>query len=72
MMGHRGKLIDGDEWDALTRRRHFVCWRVGERKRIKNKYWRRQRRAARQITRLQKGEFNGRTETRKQNLENEY
>ena len=44
MMGHRGKLKSGDEWDGLTRARHWHIWRAGDRKAIKRGYNRRQRR----------------------------
>lgn len=38
MMGHRDRLIDGDEYDALTRGgRRVHRWRSGERRRIKRK-----------------------------------
>ena len=45
MMGHRGRLINGDEWDALSPWKRFLHWRPGERKRIKRGYNRRQRQA---------------------------
>ncbi len=35
MMGHKEKMIDGDECDGLT------PWKPGERKRIKHKFNRR-------------------------------
>jgi hypothetical protein len=47
MMGHRGELKDGDEWDALTRARRFYHWRPGELRAIKRRYNKRQRKEAR-------------------------
>jgi hypothetical protein len=47
MMGHRGKLKTGDEWDAFTNWRKVVFWQRGELKRIKRRYAKRQRRAGR-------------------------
>lgn len=45
MMGHRDKLIDGDEWDALTRGgRRVHSFRPGVRKQVKRKVNRRARR----------------------------
>lgn len=56
MMGHREKLISGDEYDALTRWHHYLCWRPGERKYFKRKVNRR----IRAKTRLElKGIING-------------
>lgn len=37
-----------DEYDALTRWRHFLHWRAGERKRIKRGYNRRERRTTKE------------------------
>jgi hypothetical protein len=45
MMGHRARLSGGDEWDALTRGKRYHRWRCGERKWIKRKLSKRQRRA---------------------------
>ncbi len=49
MMGHRAKLINGNEWDALTKARHRYCYtgRAGVVKWVKQKYNRRQRRLGR-------------------------
>lgn len=38
----------GAEWDAVTRWRHLLTWRPGERKAIKARMNRRERRAWRQ------------------------
>lgn len=49
MMGHRGKMINGDEMDAFTRRqrpRHSRRWRQGRLEKIKRRYNKRQRKAA--------------------------
>lgn len=63
MMGHRGKMIDGDEMDAFTRKqrpRHSRRWRHGRLGKIKRRYNKRQRKAAkiqiekRQVTHVQK------------------
>lgn len=43
-MSHRDKLIDGDEWDAVTGWRRVFLWRPGRRRWIKNKINRRARR----------------------------
>ena len=48
MMGHRGKLKSGEEWDALTGWRRYYHWHPGQRKRIKRGYNKRMRKAARQ------------------------
>ncbi len=46
MMGHREKLISGDEWDAMTKGgRRVHRFRAGVRKRIKRKLNKRARRA---------------------------
>lgn len=44
MMGHRAKLVGGDEYDALTRARRLYRFRPGEIKRIKRKFHKRMRR----------------------------
>ncbi len=46
MMGHRDKLKDGDEYDAVTSFRRFLLWLPGRRRWIKNKINRRARREA--------------------------
>lgn len=46
-MAKRIPMIDGDEMDALTRWKKYLIWRAGERKRIKTKYNRRERRQMR-------------------------
>jgi|GEM_PF-6083279 len=38
-------MISGDEVDALTRWRKYLKWRAGERKRVKQKYNRRERKS---------------------------
>ena len=38
-------MISGDEVDALTRWRKYLKWRSGERKRVKQKYNRRERKS---------------------------
>ncbi len=47
MMGTRAKLVDGDEWDALTRGRKYHGWRAGMIRLIKRRFWKRQRKMAR-------------------------
>lgn len=46
MMGRKQKL-SGEESDAVTGWRKLICWRPGERSRIKRKLNKRQRKAAR-------------------------
>jgi hypothetical protein len=43
MMGHRIPLVSGDEYDALTRGRHYLHWKPGDRRKIKRRYRRRER-----------------------------
>lgn len=43
-MARRIPMIDGDEYDALTPWRKYIRWRAGERRRIKRRYNRRDRR----------------------------
>ena len=43
-MARRIPMIDGDEYDALTPWRKYTRWRAGERRRIKRRYNRRDRR----------------------------
>lgn len=46
-MGNRGSA-DGTEYDAFCRRsRRMICWRRGELHRVKRRYNKRQRKAAR-------------------------
>lgn len=48
MMGRRQVLKSGDEQDAVTRWRHLLAWRAGDRRRIKrrlNRRWRQELRA---------------------------
>ena len=45
-MAKRIPMIDGDEMDAMTPARKIQKWRAGERRRIKTKYRRRERRKA--------------------------
>jgi hypothetical protein len=50
MMGRRERLIDGDEWDALTRGgRRVHRFRAGSRARVKRKFNKRSRQSARKI-----------------------
>lgn len=42
------KQKGGDEVDAFTRWKHMLVWKAGERKRIKRKYHRRNRKHARE------------------------
>ena len=46
MMGHREKMVSGDEYDGLTGCKRYLRWKSGERKRIKRRFWKRQRRIA--------------------------
>jgi len=55
MMGHKEMLIDGDEYDALTRWRKYFDWRAGVRKKTKRKFNKRQRNETRQAMRNSKG-----------------
>jgi len=48
MMGHRGKLKSGAEYDALTHwRSRILHWKPGETKQVKRKYNKRQRKQSR-------------------------
>jgi len=49
MLGHRGKIKGGGEWDVFTRWRRWMCYtrRPGVCKAIKRKFNRRQRKLAR-------------------------
>lgn len=42
-MGHREKLKGGDEYDLLTRARRFYHSKKGVLKKVKRKFWKRQR-----------------------------
>lgn len=46
MKGRRIKLVDGDEFDALTKARHWFHWRPGQRSRVKRRVRRRERHQA--------------------------
>lgn len=46
MMGHKGKLKGGDEYDALTSWYKVLHWRPSQRKAIKRKFNKRQRKNA--------------------------
>lgn len=46
MMGHRQRLIDGDEHDAVTGWRRYLRWRPGERSAVKRRIRRRERHEA--------------------------
>ena len=52
MMGHRGKMIDGDEYDGLTRWKRYYHWKPGERKQLKRKYNKRDRGQYRRLERM--------------------
>lgn len=54
-MGHRGKMIDGDEMDAFNSRRQRRHWGQGRLKGIKRRFNKRQRKAAK--TNLDSGEL---------------
>lgn len=45
-MGHRDKLIDGDEYDAVSGWRRYLKFKPGQRKAAKNAINRRDRRRA--------------------------
>jgi hypothetical protein len=48
MMGHKEKLVSGDEQDALSvRSKRFLAWAAGVRKAMKAKFNRRARKQAR-------------------------
>ena len=48
MPRYRVPMSSGDEYDALTKWRHSLHWRAGERARIKRGYRRRERRVLKQ------------------------
>ena len=41
------KMVKGDEYDAFTGWRHVIAWRAGQRRAIKRRVNRRERREAR-------------------------
>lgn len=43
MMGHKEKLKSGDEYDYLTRARRYFHHKAGQIRKIKRKFWKRQR-----------------------------
>lgn len=49
-MGHRDRLIDGDEYDVVSKWRHVMCWchKPGAKSRVKRKIRRRTRRQAKE------------------------
>ena len=47
MRGHRGRLINGDEWDAFTGWRRVLFWHQGELRKIKRRYSKRMRKQER-------------------------
>lgn len=47
MMGHREKLVGGEEYDALTRARKWHGWRSGMIKKVKRRFWKRIRKEVR-------------------------
>ncbi len=50
-MGWRIRLIDGDEYDAITAWRHYRHWRPGRRARMKRAIRRRARHEASRLVR---------------------
>lgn len=42
-MGHKEKLKGGDEYDFLTRARRYYHHKAGQIRKIKRKFWKRQR-----------------------------
>lgn len=42
-MGHREKMKGGDEYDFLTKARRYYHHKAGQIKKIKRKFWKRQR-----------------------------
>jgi hypothetical protein len=48
MMGHKGKLKGGFEWDVITGWRRYMHWKPGTCKYVKRKYNKRMRRLARE------------------------
>lgn len=50
-MAKRIKMINADEFDALTHWKKYLKWQTGERKYIKTKYNRRERKQIRLIMR---------------------
>jgi hypothetical protein len=42
-MGHKEKLKGGDEYDFLTKARRYFHHKTGEIRKIKRKFWKRQR-----------------------------
>ena len=50
-MGHRTKLVSGDEWDALTKARPYHGYTAGEVKKIKRQHNKRQRTTVKQSLR---------------------
>ena len=53
MMGHRGKLISGDEWDQLVDRKHIHAHPAGVRRKCKRAYNKRQRKDSRRKLRME-------------------
>lgn len=49
MMGHKGQMKSGSEYDAFTKWRRFLHWRAGQRKAIKRAFSRRMRRMAKLV-----------------------
>lgn len=50
MMGHRGRMITGMEYDALSRWKRCRRWQGSWRKKAKRSYNKRQRRETRLVT----------------------
>lgn len=42
-MGHKEKLKGGDEYDFLTRARRYYHHKAGQIRKVKRKFWKRQR-----------------------------
>lgn len=49
MMGHKGRLANAREWDALTQWKNVTHWKPGERKAIKRQYNKRQRKLEKMV-----------------------
>lgn len=54
MMGTKEPMIDGDEYDALTKARKFYRWRAGMIKKVKRQFWKRTRKRAKVL--LERGQ----------------
>lgn len=43
MMGHKEKMKSGDEYDFLTKARRYFHHKAGEIRKVKRRFWKRQR-----------------------------